>query len=190
MHAYRVPILALAAICTMKGQDNFNPFNYYYHNPPIYRAHQVLAKRTQLHPAEAFAIIKHESNFRAHASYRRHWLYDIFVKPKSSAYGYAQAIDASWHEYQKVNPSAKRSHYLDSIGFIHWYIHKHRSLFRNHSMTEHYKLYHDGPKNYQEQNLLVSEQVVRRVEQTYQQYKKEFDNRITSLDWRVEWHEF
>ena len=104
------------------------------------------------------AIIRHESSFIAHArpknpksrSYRDRYL--------TSAYGYAQAIDATWRTYQKStgNKYAKRHDFADSIDFVGWYIdasHKKNSIHKYRADLL-YLNYHEGWMGYMKQSYL------------------------------------
>jgi len=67
---------------------------------------------------------------------------------QSSAYGYAQALDATWEEYQRAtgSHSAKRDDIRDATDFMGWYMNTTRE--RNGiSLTDarnQYLAYHEG----------------------------------------------
>lgn len=70
------------------------------------------------------AIMYKESGFTADIRPARTTCFFIFPGPRpSSAYGYAQAIDSTWKDYQKYtgNPWASRDDFKDAISFIGWY---------------------------------------------------------------------
>ena len=70
------------------------------------------------------AIIHQESRFKHDAQTQmEYFLWIIPVGRKSSAYGYAQAKDATWEWYIKAsgNQGADRDDYDDAVDFIGWY---------------------------------------------------------------------
>ncbi|MFZ9035681.1 MAG: hypothetical protein ACO2ZM_06145 [Francisellaceae bacterium] len=71
-----------------------------------------------------FAIIRKESSFIADAKPPMQYaLGFIPVGRPTSAYGYAQAVDGTWSDYQKEtgNGWASRSNFADAVDFIGWY---------------------------------------------------------------------
>ena len=84
------------------------------------------------------AFMRQESHFRAEA---RH--------PRSSAYGYAQAVRSTWRVYRDEtgNLDAKRNNFADSMDFIGWYasgIHQHAGVPYSNTIA-HYLAYSRGP---------------------------------------------
>ena len=78
------------------------------------------------------ATVYTESSFRARARPPRTKLLGFIPwKRQSTAYGYAQALDGTWTEYQRATGrwSARRSDFGDAIHFIGWY--HNRSHVRN-----------------------------------------------------------
>ncbi|MEM7585788.1 MAG: hypothetical protein AAF560_20530, partial [Acidobacteriota bacterium] len=69
------------------------------------------------------AVIFHESGFRARVRPRRKILWILPGPTRSSAYGYAQVLDATWQEFRDVtdNPKAARHRFSDVAQFIGWY---------------------------------------------------------------------
>ena len=71
------------------------------------------------------AIIWKESNFRARVKSRRtYFLGSIPRGHVSSAFGFSQALDGTWSDYQDATGArrARRSDYGDSTDFIGWYM--------------------------------------------------------------------
>jgi hypothetical protein len=77
-------------------------------------------------PSVLMAIMRHESNFAADARPYKRWLFDLLPTDQrlSSAYGYAQALDTTWAEYQSLHkrPEAQRNRFADAIDFMGWYL--------------------------------------------------------------------
>lgn len=70
------------------------------------------------------AIIRHESSFRADAKPPRKKLLGFIPwKRPSSAYGYAQALDGTWDEYEDAAGGwfADRDDFEDAVDFVGWY---------------------------------------------------------------------
>ena len=73
-------------------------------------------------------------------------------KRKSSAYGYAQAIDGTWDIYKKQakKPFASRTSFKDSVDFIGWYNKKSNKLLGipKDNARLLYLAYHEGRGGY------------------------------------------
>lgn len=72
----------------------------------------------------ALAIIRHESAFVADARPpRRRFLWIFPGRRPSSAYGYPQALDATWEDYRRVTgrSGADRDDFADAVDFVGWY---------------------------------------------------------------------
>lgn len=96
------------------------------------------------------ATIARESSFRHDARPTRRIGSGIFSRevPRSSAYGYAQAIDGTWEGYLRDTGRrrADRSDFADSSDFIGWYMHS-NSRVNGVSVRDTYNqylAYHEG----------------------------------------------
>jgi hypothetical protein len=70
------------------------------------------------------ATLRKESGFQHNAKPPRKMLLGFIPwKRISSAYGYSQALDGTWAQYQKEtgNASAKRDRFADAVDFVGWY---------------------------------------------------------------------
>ena len=70
------------------------------------------------------ATLRKESSFQHNAKPPRQLLLGFIPwKRISSAYGYSQALDGTWTQYQKEtgNGSAKRNNFADAVDFVGWY---------------------------------------------------------------------
>ncbi len=99
------------------------------------------------------AIIWKESSFRSRAKTRRtFFLGSIPTGRISTAYGFSQALDGTWDDYQRSTGrrNARRNDYGDSTDFIGWYMSE--SKRRNGvAMTDAYNqylAYHQGHGGY------------------------------------------
>jgi hypothetical protein len=99
------------------------------------------------------AIMHQESSFVAHARPPREWFLWVIPLPRSSsAYGYAQAQDASWEEYKKATRRwrADRDDFDDAIDFIGWYTHltQRKLNVSKWDAYNQYLAYHEGRGGY------------------------------------------
>lgn len=120
------------------------------------------------------AIIHQESKFVKHArpSYRG--------SENSSSYGYSQAQELTWKEYQDAtnNPRAKRTSIKDSLDFIGWYNQNtnQRNKVPKTDTKNLYLAYHEGNggferKTYQKKPWLLK--VAKKVTQLANEYKSQ-----------------
>ena len=73
------------------------------------------------------SILRQESAFQNRVKPERTKILGVIPwKRKSSAFGYTQAIDATWDWYRTENkkPLASRVNFADAIDFTGWYINK------------------------------------------------------------------
>ena len=78
------------------------------------------------------ATLRKESSFQHNAKPPRQLLLGFIPwKRVSSAYGYSQALDGTWAQYQKEtgNTSAKRNNFADAVDFVGWYHAKTADLY-------------------------------------------------------------
>ena len=99
------------------------------------------------------AIIWKESNFRARAKTRRtYFLGSIPRGYISTAFGFSQALDGTWEDYQAATGAngAKRSDYGDSTDFIGWYMAKSNRVngIGMDDAYNQYLAYHQGQAGY------------------------------------------
>jgi hypothetical protein len=70
------------------------------------------------------AFIQQESGFRSKARPPRSRILWFIPGPRpSNAFGYAQALESTWSDYERAtgNASAERSDFADAVDFIGWY---------------------------------------------------------------------
>lgn len=71
---------------------------------------------------------------------------------QSSAYGYAQALDGTWKEYQRAEGgrSARRTNIRDATDFMGWYMNKTRDVtgVPLSDARNQYLAYHEGRTGY------------------------------------------
>jgi len=127
------------------------------------------------------AFVHQESRFKHDAQPSREYALGFIPLPRSSsAYGYAQAQNPAWHDYQKAtkNRSARRTNIYDAMDFIGWY--NYQSYKRNRiSRKDTYNLYlayHEGHggysrKTYRNKQWLLD--VAKKVSKRSQRYKRQ-----------------
>ncbi|AVH31285.1 transglycosylase SLT domain-containing protein [Vibrio fluvialis] len=125
----------------------------------------------------AMAIIKQESSFRHDAKPPKDYLFGFIPWGRvSSAYGYAQAQDPAWDDFQRATDyGGSRTNFDDSLMFIGWYTSEtQKTLGVSKWDTYHqYLAYHEGRggfkrKSYQSKPTLIK--VARKVEQQAKDY--------------------
>lgn len=103
----------------------------------------------------AMAIVYQESGFRAKAKPARGRFLWVFPgRRPSSAYGYAQALDSTWAEYESKsgNRRASRANFSDAIDFVGWYNANSNRLsgISPQDARALYYAYHEGNGGYQQ----------------------------------------
>ena len=140
--AYKPPPRNLDDACSISKQ-----------RPNYIKAFEATERKWGVPVHVQMAIIHQESKFRADA--RTPFRYVLGVIPmgrQSSAYGYSQALDATWDEYRKATNrrGAKRDRITDASDFMGWYMNE--SLRRNNIALDdarnQYLAYHEGNSGY------------------------------------------
>jgi len=124
--------------------------------PDYYKAFRATERRWGVPVHVQMATIHQESKFVADA--RTPFKYVLGVIPmgrQSSAFGYSQALDATWDEYrnQQGRRSAKRDKIRDATDFMGWYMNQTRD--RNgialSDARNQYLAYHEGHTGFSRQ---------------------------------------
>ncbi len=95
------------------------------------------------------ATIHQESRFVGDARTPVRWALGVIpMGRQSSAYGYAQALDGTWEEYQRETGKrrARREDIRDATDFMGWYMDKteKRNGISKHDARNQYLAYHEG----------------------------------------------
>lgn len=150
-----------------------------------YRNAEFAAERWNASIPTLMSIMYHESSFRPFARPPRVWVFHVFpsYKRKSTAFGYPQALDATWDDYQSYTqqPEARRDNFADAIDFIAWYnsITQTRYQVTADDAYSLYLAYHEGhtgfkKKTYAEKAWLM--QYAKRVEALRQRYQQQLES--------------
>jgi hypothetical protein len=117
--------------------------------PTYYRAFKATERRRGVPVHVQMAVIYQESKFKSDA--RTPFRYSLGVIPRgrqSSAYGYAQALDGTWKEYQRKEGKrmARRNNIRDASDFMGYYmnISRERNGISLHDARNQYLAYHEG----------------------------------------------
>jgi len=171
--------LLLAACSTPQPKNIKNVCSMYDEYYDWYLAADTVEQRWGIPPHVTMAFIYQESKFIDDA--RPPWQWFMWIIPMgraSSAYGYAQALDGTWEEYQRQteNWGADRDEFEDAVDVIGWYNNK--SIKRNRiNPNDAYSLYlayHEGQGGfargtYKKKQWLLN--VARKVDGMAQAYK-------------------
>lgn len=145
------------------------------------------------------AFIHQESKFIAdNRPPRTKFFWFIPGKRPSSAYGYPQALDTTWREYQRSteNWSARRTRFSDAVDFIGWYNQRtvQRAGVAPHDAYRLYLAYHEGIGGFQRgthNNKPWLLQVAAKVQRRATQYQQQLAQCQRQLDrhwfWRSLW---
>ena len=128
------------------------------------------------------SFILTESNFRPRAKTPRKYFLGIFPTGRlSSAFGYAQAIDGTWEEYQKKsgNRFSSRTDFSDSVDFIGWYANETRRKLGISKLDVYnqYLAYHQGHRGYQ-RGAFKSKPNLLKVAQRTEENARKFDGQL------------
>ena len=149
-----------------------------------YNAAIKSSKRWKIPLEVNMAFILQESSYIQGAKPERTKLLGFIPwKRKSSAYGYAQAIDGTWDIYKKQakKPLASRTSFKDSVDFIGWYNKKSNKLLGipKDNARLLYLAYHEGRGGYKKGSYkskpwLLS--VSSDVQKMSNRYRNQYDN--------------
>ena len=147
-------LIIFVAGCTTTPPQNLDDvcdiFDEYY---DWYNAAKEVEKKYGIPIGVSMAFIHQESKFVEDARPPREWFLWIFPGSRpSSAYGYTQALNGTWSEYQNNTDqwSADRDDFTDAVDFVGWYNKKtiKRTGIKSHDAYRLYLAYHDGAGGY------------------------------------------
>jgi hypothetical protein len=125
--------------------------------PTYARAFRETERRWGVPMAVQMAIIYQESKFVANARTPHQYALGVIpVGRQSSAYGYSQALDGTWQEYQRVRGRARRDDIFDATDFMGWYMAQSTAelgIPLNDTENQ-YLAYHEGRGGYARQSYL------------------------------------
>jgi len=181
----KVAVVLLVASC---GGGNFsaprnldNACALANERPQYFKAMERTERRWGVPVHVQMATIHQESKFIGDA--RTPFRFALGVIPmgrQSSAYGYSQALDGTWEDYQRDTGKrgAKRDRITDATDFMGWYMHgtQEKLGISKQDARSQYLAYHEGRSgfargSYSEKGWLVA--VADRVESRSQLYRQQ-----------------
>ncbi|MBU0643482.1 MAG: lytic transglycosylase [Alphaproteobacteria bacterium] len=156
----RLRAVALLLLVSACGSGNFsapreleNACAIVSQRPTYLRAMKATERKWGIPVNVQMATFYQESKFIGNA--RTPYRFVLGVIPmgrQSSAYGYAQALDATWDEYRREQNrwGAKRDRIQDATDFMGWYMDKSTSVLgiSKQDATSQYLAYHEGRTGY------------------------------------------
>ncbi|SHI76036.1 transglycosylase SLT domain-containing protein [Wenxinia saemankumensis] len=121
--------------------------------PHFHRAFQTAERNWGVPTAVLMAMIYQESKFIGNARTPFQWVLGVIpVGRQSSAYGYSQALDGTWEEYQQQHGGrgAERDDIDDATDFMGWYMNatqRELGIPLNDTRNQ-YLAYHEGRGGY------------------------------------------
>ena len=119
-----VLMLGMSSCATAPPSQVNNICAIFTEKPDWYQDAKATEQRWGVPIPVLLAFIRHESAFRADARPPRKKILWIIPGPRpSTAYGYPQALDTSWDDYQRAtgNRWAARDDFADAVDFVGWY---------------------------------------------------------------------
>ena len=148
------------------------------------RAFRDADRRWGVEPHVLMAMIYQESKFKANARTPHQYALGVIpVGRQSSAYGYPQALDSTWEEYQKATGSrgARRDDIRDAADFMGWYMAKTAEVtgVSLNDVRNQYLAYHEGRSGFQRGTYKAKSWLIRiaaEVADRAQVYKSQLSN--------------
>ncbi|MEO0830681.1 MAG: lytic transglycosylase [Pseudomonadota bacterium] len=152
-----ISILALLVGCSGGGgkspRNLDNACSIVSQRPEYLEAFRQTERKWGVPVAVQMATIYQESKFISDARTPYQWSLGVIPMGRmSSAYGYSQALDGTWEEYQEETrrPRAKRDSIDDATDFMGWYmtLTQERNGISLGDARNQYLAYHDGHTGY------------------------------------------
>ena len=142
-------VLSMLGCASAPPQNTSNLCEIFIEKNGWYKDSRKASKKWNGDIAVMMAMIHQESSFRARARPPRKKILGIIPGPRpASAYGYAQAINATWDIYKKSagNKGADRNKFKDAVDFVGWYNDQSRkkNRIKKNDAYNLYLAYHEG----------------------------------------------
>ena len=146
-------LLLLAGCATLPPQKPSDVCEIFQEKPDWYQAVLESERRWDVPVSVQMAIVRHESDYIEDARPPRTWFLGFIPTGRlSSAYGYAQALDATWDRYLRDTgrSSGNRDDFADATDFVGWYLHQSRQALGipTDDAYRQYLAYHEGARGY------------------------------------------
>lgn len=153
-------------------------------NHDWYEAAKTMNERWGTPAQVPMAIIYQESHFKHDARQpMRYFLGFIPTGRVSSAYGYSQAQDGTWQDYQHEtgHSGARRDDFADAIDFVGWYVYKTQQInsVSKWDAYNQYLNYHEGWGGYQRGSYQKKDwllRVAQQVQERSSRYRAQFQS--------------
>jgi len=151
--------LLLGGCVTKPPSDVNNICSIFRQYPNWYRDAKDVERRWRIPVPVQMAIIHQESKFDGSALPKRTTLLWIIPwKRPSTAYGYTQALHATWKQYKRSDGGilAARDNFTDAVDFVGWYANQanRRAGIPRNDAYPLYLAYHEGIGGYQRKTYL------------------------------------
>lgn len=177
-------LLSLAGCSSIPPANPNNICDIFDDKPSWYKDSKKAEKRWGSSVPVMMSIMYQESQFKHNARPARTKILWVIPGPRpSDVYGYPQAKNATWNEYQRNsgNGWSRRDNFGDAIDFIGWY-NKQSQQRSNIGLNDSYNLYlayHEGHggynrATYRQKNWLLN--TARKVEDRSRQYENQLRN--------------
>jgi hypothetical protein len=170
--------IALLTACSATPPKNTeNICAVFRQNDDWYEAAKAAYRRWGIPVPVQMAIMNQESSFVADAQPPRKWILGFIPAGRpTTAYGYAQAIDKTWENYQSQTGhwGADRDDFADSCDFIGWYCAiSYRKLGVSPWDAQNlYLTYHEGHGGYQRKTYLLKHWLLNTSEKVAERAKR------------------
>ncbi|MBD8512937.1 hypothetical protein Q4491_20485 [Photobacterium sp. 2_MG-2023] len=174
-------VLITTGCATPPPQNQSNLCDIFRENPDWYQDALDMEKRWGTPIQVAMAFVRQESAFRHDARPPRPYVWGVIPWFRSSsAYGYAQAQDPAWEDYQRATGSwSSRTSFDDALMFIGWYTDEtQRQLgISKWDAYNQYLAYHEGRGGYSRGTY--------RHKPTLLQVSRKVDQQAKSYGWQL-----
>lgn len=146
-------IIFLSGCATLPPQKPSDLCEIFREKPDWYQAALESENRWDVPVSVQMAVIRHESDFVEDARPPRTWFLGFIPTGRiSSAYGYSQALDATWDRYLRDSGrgSGSRDDFFDASDFVGWYLKQTRNELGipTNDAYRQYLAYHEGARGY------------------------------------------
>ncbi len=189
----------MLAGCSSSSSPPAHPGNVclvFHQYPKWYWAVRDVAKKWHVPISLQMAFIFQESHFRYDAAPVGGLLseYIPWFRP-TSAEGYAQAIDDTWHRYVRSEKkiSADRDNFADAVDFIGWYVNQvnYRLGIKKNDSYRNYLAYHEGIQGYHHHSYRRKgwlRRVAKKVQARAYRYHLQLSRCVQSLPKKPWWY--
>lgn len=187
MRYFAVVLVLILGSCASDGNrpsDIDNACVIKAEKPQWYSATKAAEQRWGVPSHVQLATIYYESKFRSDARTRREYLFGFIPNGRqSSAFGFSQALDATWDWYRDDTGrrGADRDDFSDSVDFMGWYMDQsfQRNGIAKDDAYNQYIAYHEGHTGYANGNH-NNDSFVRNYARRVQDKADEFEQQLQS----------